>query len=227
VQLAVDGGSRHFSYVDRLTATLRPYDLFAAPVPSLTAEFYPLARTRMVVLNGLGITGDYGHAVGLSSADAGGTRVVTSWHNFDVGLRERIDLHQILLGVDLGFGAIDFHFDNPAGATAVLPSVSYRFLRFGLDLRAPFGAFSLFGGGSYLKVLSTGGEGDLFPRESVGGVDARLGGAYSFGQGFELSVGLGYTRFFYSMNPQPGDANVAGGALDEMARLSLGFAYLL
>ena len=33
--------------------------------------------------------------------------------------------------------------------------------------------------------------------------------------------------FFYSMNPQPGDANVAGGALDEMARLSLGFAYLL
>jgi hypothetical protein len=228
-QLAMEAGSRHFAYVDRLTAELRPYDLFAAPVPSIAIEIYPAARTHIPFLSGLAVTGDYARAVGLSSADAGGTKVGTAWQDFDVGLRERIGVGRaLLLGVNLGFGAVDFRFDGvPAGTMATLPSVGYRFLRAGLDLRGALGAFSLYGGGGYLQVLSAGPMGDLFPRESVGGVEARIGAAYVLARSFELSLGVGYTRFFYTFNPVPGDANVAGGALDEMARLSLGFAYLL
>ena len=42
----------------------------------------------------------------------------------------------------------------------------------------------------------------------------------------ELSLDVVYTRFFYDLLPQPGDTYVAGGALDQMATVSLGFAYL-
>jgi hypothetical protein len=228
VQAGVDAGSRHYSYVDRLTPQLRPYDLFAAPLASITAQVYPFARTSLAVLNGLGVTGDYARAFGLASADAGGTRVGTTWQDFDVGLRERIRMgHSLLMGINLGYGAVDFHFDSSPGSTAVLPSVSYRFLRAGLDLQIAFGAISVVFGGAYLPVLSTGSVGDLFPRENAGGAEARLGVAHLIGQSFEVSLGISYTRFFYSFNPVPGDANVAGGALDEMARLSLGLAYLL
>jgi len=232
VQASVEAGSRHVSYVDRITANLRPYDLFAAPLVSLAAEAYPLSRTRIPPpVTGLGVTGDYSRAFALSSADAAGARVGTQWQAFDLGLRDRIAFSRAtVLGVNLGYGSIDFDFDRP-GSGAVLPSVGYRFLRGGLDLRVHRGDLSVFGGGGYLAVLSAGTSGGkmgaLFPRESVGGVEARLGAAYLATAGLELSLGIAYTRFFYSMHPQPGDANVAGGALDEMARLSLGLAYLL
>jgi hypothetical protein len=232
VQASVEAGSRHLSYVDRITANLRPYDLFAAPLVSIAAEAYPLSRMRVPPpVTGLGVTGDYARAFALSSADAAGARVGTHWQAFDLDLRDRIALSQTMaLGVNLGYGAIDFDFDRP-GSGAVLPSVAYRFLRAGFDLRVDRGDLSVFCGGAYLPVLSAGNSGGrmggLFPRESVGGVEARLGAAYVATAGFELSLGIGYTRFFYSMHPQPGDANVAGGALDEMARLSLSLAYLL
>jgi hypothetical protein len=229
LQASVEGGSRHVSYVDRITASLRPYDLFAAPLASIAVEAYPLARTRLSPwVTGLGVTGDYARAFALSSADASGTRVGTHWQSFDVGLRDRIELapRWLILGVNLGYGAIDFNFDQP-GFSAALPNVGYRFLRASVDLRGSRGDVAIFAGGGYLGVLSSGKMGELFPRESVGGVEARIGAAYLVASGFELSLGIGYTRFFYSMHPQRGDANVAGGALDEMARLSLGLAYLL
>jgi hypothetical protein len=37
---------------------------------------------------------------------------------------------------------------------------------------------------------------------------------------------MAYARFFYTLNPQPGDSYVAGGALDQMAFGSLGAAYV-
>jgi hypothetical protein len=220
-------GSRHFSYTDRLTPTLRPYDLFAAPVASITLEFYPLAGMRLPVVSGLGVVGDYGRAVGLGSADSGGTQVATSWQFYDVGLRERLPLGaRTLVGVGIAYGANDFDFDQPSFA-ASLPTVDYSFLRASLDARVFFGSFSLFGGGGYLDVLKAGTISGVFPRESVGGVDAFLGGAYLLSPHLEVSARVAYTRFYYAFNPQPGDAYVAGGALDEMARLSLGLTYLL
>jgi len=227
VQAGLGVGSRHFAYTDRITASLRPYDLFAAPLASLQAEIYPLARTRVPFVSGFGVTGYYARALALSSADAGGQKVGTSWQSYGFGARERFAVTpNVLLGVNAGYGAVDFKFDTPSFNNAELPSVGYRFVRIGPDARFSFGSASVGLGGDYLVMLSTGDMAALFPRESVGGFDARLTGAYRFGQNVELSLGVEYTRFFYSMNPVPGDANVAGGALDELAGLSLGLAYL-
>jgi hypothetical protein len=227
VGAAIQGGSRDFRYVDRLTPTLRPYDLSAAPLVSIDGELYPLGRSHTPVLKDLGATFDYAMAFGLASTDSAGSPIATSWSAFDVGLRQRIPISRaVLLGLHAGYGEIDYSFHGSLATTAQLPGVEYRFLRAGLDARATVGSFAVYASGSYLDVLSTGLVGTYFARASVGGVEGRVGVAYALARGVELSLEGGYTRFFYTLNPEPGDAYVAGGALDQMARGSLGLAYL-
>jgi hypothetical protein len=223
-------GSRHFTYTDRLTAQLRPYNLGAAPIVSGSAEVYPLANTKLpAFVRGFGITGGYGLAVGLSSSASDASQVGTSWQMFDVGARERLRVSRaVLVGVSAGYGGNDFHLSTSSSALAgaVLPSVEYGFVRAGLDARVAFGALSIFGGGDYLDVVSTGHLGTVFPHETVGGVAGDVGVAYVFAKHFEASLAVRYTRFFFSANPVPGDTNVAGGMLDEMTHTSLKLAYM-
>ncbi len=227
LQVAMEGGLRHFSYVDRLTPSLRPYNLSFAPLFAIHGEVYPFAKMGVPVLSGFGATGSYARAFALSSKDAAGDHVGTTWQTFDIGARERLRLGDaVILGIDLGYGGDDFTFDTPVTATAQLPSAQYRTLRAGLDGRVALGALSARAAASYLDVLSTGDFGRLFPRTSVGGVEAELGLAYTIAPTFELSLDVAYTRFFYSLLPQPGDPYVAGGALDQMGTASLGFAHL-
>ncbi len=224
---ALQGGSRHFSYVDRLSPTLRPYDLFVAPLVTVGGEIYPLMNSSIPVLNELGATASYSRAFGLASADSGGAKVSTSWQTFGFGLRERLPLgSSFILGIDAGFGDNSFEFDNPVTPSAQLPSVNYKYVRGGLDGRFMRGDLSVHAGANYLDVLSTGDFAALFPRTSVGGVEGSLGVADQVGSAVEVSLDLDYTRFFYNLQPQPGDKYVAGGALDEMATISLGVAYL-
>ena len=224
---AMQGGSRHFSYVDRLTPTLRPYDLFVAPLIAIRGEIYPFSNTKIPVLSGLGATGDYARAFGLGSQDSAGNQVGTSWQAFDLGLRERLRVSEsFILGIDVGYGDDDFAFDSPVTTTAQLPSTNYEIFRGGLDGRFSRGSLSVHAGASYLAVLSTGEFGRIFPRTSVGGVAATLGIADVVAPSIEVALDVDYTRFFYNLSPVPGDAYVAGGALDQMATVSLGVAYL-
>ena len=110
---------------------------------------------------------------------------------------------------------IDFTFDGALGGGAELPSVGYRFVRPGVDtaIARPSGDHTA----SSIRSLGT----------SCAGVDASVGLAWPIARHLDLSFELAYTRFFYSLDPQPGDANVAGGALDEMARASLALGYRL
>ena len=227
VRASIAAASRDFAYVDRVTPSLRPYSLFAAPLASIDVEIYPLARARTPVLEGLGVTAGYARAFALSSADASCAAVTTSWGALDLGARERIRLGRAAIAALYGgYSAIDYRFDGALGPNAALPSVAYRFARAGADLRVLLGATSIYAAGSYLAVTSTGLE-SLFPRTTVGGVEARLGGARALAAGLELSIEIGYTRFYYAFHPEPGDAHVAGGALDQMARVGFAIACLL
>jgi hypothetical protein len=227
-QVGVNGGARHFVYNKRITAQLRNYDLTVVPLASLEIELYPLTGTGIPFVRGLGVTGAYSRAIGLSSSETGGVKVPTSWQNLDFGVRDRIHFDQnSLLGIGLGYGQTDFQFDQGQGALGVLPSVGYRFLRAGVDLRLFFGNISVFGGAQYLYSLSAGAIGNLFPHAQLGGLDAQLGGAYAIGEHFEVSLSLNYRRFYYAFNPGLNDANIAGGAIDEFEQLSLALGYLL
>ena len=228
IRAAIVSGSRNFSYVNRVTPTLRSYALFAAPMGLVNAELYPFARTALPVLRDLGITGDYARAFAVSSDDSTGTSVSSTWSLFDIGAHERIPLgHSWLLGIHGGYGEMTYSFAGSLDAPAELPGVDYRYVRGGADARAAVGDFSVYGYGSYLYVLSAGPLGGYFGRESVGGIEGRLGLSRDLGHGFEISFEVAYTRFFYAFNPQPGDPYVAGGALDQMALGSLGVTYML
>lgn len=219
-------GGRHFDYVDRVTAGLRSYDLAAAPRVGVAGAVYPFARSHDIS-RALGIGASCATALGLQSARTGAAAVDTSWTSYDVGLRARVALpgEASLVG-KLGYSAIDFGFAEEPGALrtttqgtqtrAVLPSVSYRFVRAGLDVRVPVWKLVVLGGGDYLAVQSAGALGERFPRAKVGGLEARLGLALPLATGFELRSGLVYERFFYDFRPEKGDANVAGGALDQL-----------
>ncbi len=229
----MEGGSRHFSYNQRVdgagnTTALRPYDLFVAPVVKIEGDVYPFRGLRVPGLQGLGAEGSFAMAFGLSSQDEEGNHVSTSWDAFDFGLRERLPIGpSFVLGIDAGYGDTSFTFQNPSPMTEALPSVHYEYLRAGLDGRYTIhGDLSISASFGYRDVMSTGDFGGLFPRASVGGVDASLGVAEQVAKGLELSLEIEYARFFYSLQPQPGDQYVAGGALDEMASLSLGLSYL-
>jgi hypothetical protein len=228
VSVASAAGSRHFAYVDRLTSSLRPYDLFAAPLASVRIEALPFVRSSNPVLRGLGLDGEYARAFGVSSADASGTPVSTTWQAFHADIRDVVALGAgVHSGAHVGFGANDFSFEGALGPGAVLPSVGYRFVRAGLDGQLDLHGLSVYAEASYLAVLSTGAFGSLFPRGSVGGIDARAGIVFLAGRHLDVSFELAYERFFYSLHPVPGDTNVAGGALDEMALASLGVGYRL
>jgi hypothetical protein len=227
LEAAMQAGTRHFEYVDRLTPSLRPYDLFVAPMVAVHGEAYPFVNTHLPVLGGLGAAGSYARAFALSSKDSAGHEVGTSWQSFDLGLRERIGIGEsFLLTVQLGYGSNAFSFDTPVATGTTLPSAQYKFLRGGLDGRFVHGALSVHAGASYLDVLSTGDFGTLFPRTTVSGIDATVGASYAIAPRIELSLDVVYTRFFYSLLPVPGDPYVAGGALDQMGTVSLGVGYL-
>ena len=230
LQAGVGVGSRHFSYVERVTPSLRPYDLAAAPLAAVSAVVYPLSFTRIPGLRDLGVTGEYARAFGVSSQDSTGTQVGTTWQSFDVGATERIAVGRaVTANVSLGYGGNDFQFNQGlSSAAAALPGVAYRFVRAGADVHVTFlSAFTAFGGGSYMDMLDTGATGQLFPRESVGGVEGHLGAAYALAKNWQVSLSAAYTRVFYSVNPVPGDTAVAGGALDEQTRLLAAFSYLM
>jgi hypothetical protein len=226
VRALVEVCTRHFSYLDRVTSSLRSYDLLAAPLVGVHGELFPLSRTKVPVLKDVSVIGDYRLAFGLSSTDATGDSVSTSWSSFDVGARERVHLNESLaLGLHGGYGQNDYTFGAVSEGTT-LPDVQYRFVAAGLDANLTLSRLSLYLSGSYLGVLSAGLIGTYFPRATLGGVEGTIGVAYSLAYGFELSLEVAYTRFFYSMNPEPGDAYVAGGALDQMGRGALGVGYV-
>ena len=57
------------------------------------------------------------------------------------------------------------------------------------------------------------------------GVDVGAGVAYPLPRGFEVALRARYTRYFSAFHPVPGDASVAGGALDEYITFGGGVSY--
>jgi hypothetical protein len=90
IAAAIQAGGRHVSYVDRLTPTLRKYDLFAAPLAAVSGQYYPLGHADAGLLEGLGFWAEYARAFALSSQDQSGTGAQTTWQVWEVGAREQL-----------------------------------------------------------------------------------------------------------------------------------------
>jgi hypothetical protein len=233
VYAGLEIGARDFRYTDRRSPALRDYALAAAPLVAVGGEAYPFAASGQPFIADLGVAGDYARAFALSSGTSSGSAgaVSTAWSRFDLGARFRVRLGEggHLLRVSLAYGEESFALATfGALGSAALPSVAYRYILPGVDVRLARGRFALHGGGAYLAVLGGGPVADRFPSSSLGGIEARLGLAVTVARGLELRADADYRRYFYALHPAaPGSTYVAGGALDQLAGVTMAVALLL
>jgi hypothetical protein len=224
--VGVELAGRRFAYTDALTGNLRPYDLFPAALVGVTGELFPFARTHGLA-RGLGLSFDYASALGLSSV-LGDERITTRWNRLGLDVHARFWPNGTpgpRVGAALGFGWTRFDFDAARPLSESLPAVSYRYLRAGLETRLPAGPVSAMASLGYRGVLSGGATYDRFRAHTLAGVDASLGVALPLGRGFEAELAATYTRYFATFSPEPGDAYIAGGAIDELLGLRLSVTY--
>ncbi len=230
VAAAFDLGGRFFSYNDGFSTNLRDYSVFGAPGAAVRAEVYPLATTGLLILRDLGLTGEFRGAFAISSQTKDGTEVDTQWLRFGGGLRFRVpfgpDDKPFVLGARGGFVKDFFTLDATGSLAAEAPSVDYTFLRAGLDGRFPIGPIAITAFGAYLGALDAGDTYTRFRDSSIGGIDVGGGLVVPIALGFEAFVSAEYIRWFYAFAPVPGDAYVAGGALDEYIHLEIGPQYV-
>jgi hypothetical protein len=206
------GFRRTFRYADDLFETLREYTLGAGPAFGVSLAWFPTAR--------LGVAGEIATSVGLDSQTTEGIEFPTRALHAVVGLRVRHPLGRHELRFALDGGLQDFTVDDAADMTPrpAIPNVAYRFARLGAEVRLALTESLQAGAGAgYRYILSSGEieEDDFFPRLSVHGVDASAWLGYRLGANLEARIGLAVERYFYAMNPEPGDPLVAGGAVDQ------------
>ena len=226
--LTFEIGGRRFAYSDPITPNTRDYDVFGAPMPAVAAEVYPAAGTTVPFLKDLGLTGSFARAFGISSATKSGSKLGTTWMRAGGGLRARFrpgSNEGPVLGVSGGVNFTSFTFDGSATLATSTPDVNYVSLRGGVDARIPFWRMALLLDAGYDGALSAGAVYDRFTGSTVGGLDFGAGFAILIASGFEARLTGHYTRYFYSFDPVPGNAYVAGGALDELLGIGIGVAY--
>jgi hypothetical protein len=218
LKLALGGGavSRHFDYTDDIFSALRDYELDSAAFFFLRAEWYPLARVGEGDLANFGVVGLYEHVFPPTSLTRDGRRFDTQSNGFFAGLRGRVPIEAHELGLVGGYGQQRFEVVGDESAPLV-PDVAYAYVRIGAEAELRFSEFLLGLELGKRFVLATGElETEAwFPHVGPDGVDLRAFVGHALASELDLVAGVQLTRYFFSMNPQPDDLRVAGGAVDQ------------
>ena len=220
-ELQLGGGvlSRRLAYRDDLFHALRGYALRAAPLGTLSGRWYPGAHLTNGIGAHIGFEGSFEQGLLFDSLDSGGrSHDSDAWgYSLAARLRQPSGAHQ--LGAALGYREQAFSVeggDLPSGEGAV-PGVTYRQLVAAVDARFVFGPVAIDGRLEAAHVLSAGEMGDTnwFPRATGNRVSAMLELAYAFGGALAVTAGVELRRYFFDLDPEPGDPFVAGGAIDQ------------
>lgn len=229
LELAVGGRlfSRSMSFADNIN-NVPGYQLDRAAAVTLDVALYPFAlgdTTRATWAAGLGVTANVKYALGIGTQVSGADgRARTEVHGYQLGARYRaaIGIVDLIPHVDY---AVETFLANVADLS---PDVGYRAVAMGMLARlAITRELSLRFGSDYLYVMSAGPltSPDRFPRATAHGVDLSVGGGYGISEALEVQLSLGMRRYGFDMHAQPGDAPLAGGAIDEYVFTTLGLAY--
>jgi hypothetical protein len=224
LSLGPELGARRVTYRDRISTGLASYQSGTLGLVRLAAQLYPSSGKGLPVVSDIGLFGSTSRSLRAEAQFAPGTTFEDQWHAWDVGARWRgIFAGEEWGSLSISYGSLSSELSGPPLYAVLLPSGTLQYWRPGLDIRFPLGPISLSICGGYLAVVVQDAIGHAFPRSSVGGLD--LGGAlaYSLNSRMELRLDGKYTRFFYTLNPLPGDPFVAGGALDEYVVAELAF----
>lgn len=221
--------NRSFTYSDDIFGALAPYELPVAPVVTLGVEWFPGGHWDLGLLSGLSVHAEGEVGLGLETVAGNGTAHATELWALGAGVRYRLRIDEVELMVDGGYRGYAFaiHEGNDGEPRPDVPNVEIHALRVGGGVRWDIGSGLFFsGGGAYLAPLAAGeiASEDWFPRASVGGVEADAAFGIAIDD-IELRAVFAMRRFFYAMNPEPGDARVAGGAVDQSLSGALELSY--
>jgi hypothetical protein len=220
--------SRRFTFHDDLFDALASYRLGSAPAVALEGEWYPGAHWTSGAAANLGLRVRYVSMFATRSEpsiNVGGESFQTRHDRLEGGLRARVPLArgELALGTDVGRQRFLLHVPE-GGQARALPSVAYSYVRFEAAASyqpRPWLRLDLLAG--YLHPWAFGelGSDAWFPRVSGGGVDGRAVAAFVLASQLELRVVAEARRIFLHMHPEPGDARVAGGGLDQVRAVGL------
>jgi hypothetical protein len=215
---------RDFSYNDNQRGDQQAYKLPAVPAPTLTIDYFFLPN--------FGATAGGEYSVALVSQDGAGNKYKTSSLGYFIGGKGRYFLSG---GTELQGGiayAVNGFKVVPDASDMMPPHVAgvlYEQVRVGGSTRIPLNEkTAIIGGANYLHLLSMGAiKKDYFPNTKGRGGEgfAGLAFALSWMKGLEGRVTADLRRYVFTMNPDPMDTRIAGGAIDQYIGLNLGVAY--
>jgi hypothetical protein len=219
--------SRNMSYADNFSG-LPGYRLARASAINADLAFHPLALIpgAGTVLGGFGLTGNITYALGIGTqgaAAADGSPARTEVWGWEAGVRQRIPIGIVDLLPHVSYLVDTFM----ASGAELAPDVRYTVVRSGLGARLYLSdRATVQASADYLHVLDAGPlTTDRFPRATVQGMDLTLGASYAFNDSVEGLVSVGLRRYGFDMKVQPGDALIAGGAIDEYMSMTIGVSY--
>jgi hypothetical protein len=232
LRAGLEVGARWFAYSDPLViaTNLRPYDVVGVPLLTFGGELRPFVWSRVPVLEKLAISFDYAFAPTLDSSTNDSEDINTMWDHGDLNVHVPVRLgkhdHAPQIGATIGYGWLGFSFATTGPLAAEIPSASYRFVRIGLTTQIPLSKrWAINAAFDYLGPLAGGAVYDRFRDSTINGIDAQFGIGVEFARGTRALLSIDYTRFFSSFVPIPGDAYVAGGALDQFGGVKIGIEY--
>jgi hypothetical protein len=223
--------NRSLTYHQDISARpLLPYYLPAGPILIVDVVAYPHGPSGNDATSNLGFEADLQQGIVSSQLPIGANeaRFDNSVHDFAGGVRYRFapsTADEIFISATYGEDA--FTFSGPNRGDLAIPDTIYRYLRSGIGARVGVGGglsvraalgYRALNAVEGIKALTNAGGPQmeaLFPRLVVSGADADVEGDYAIDDRFAIRLGVGWRRYWYSMNSRPGDASVAGGAIDQ------------
>jgi hypothetical protein len=217
--LQAGGGiqSRGLSYRDDLFSELGDYSLTAAPWLRAAARWYPGAHFTRDAFAHIGITGEFGSVLGVTSRQRSGASFPTDSWRFDVGVDVRLPIDPVEIGLGFTYGIQTFSVgSNEDGDAAQVPNVQYQSLRpmarVRLDIGVGLYADAAFG---WRFLTGVGPLSEWFPRNSGSGFDLGAGFGWESDMGLGVRLGFEMQRYFFAFHPEPGDPLIVGGAEDQ------------
>jgi len=215
---------------------LVPYKLPFGPALKASARFYPAALVRDDVASYFGVEGEFelGIATTTELQEPGKPvqELKTSTQSFAVGVRARLPINMVELGIFGMYGSHSFILlGDEGGANGVeplVPDVKYDFIRVGADVRARIAKFFVAGRVAPRILLSMANidlEYVWFPGAKGRGLDFGLEFGYGFLPFLDVVAGGDVIRYGFDFNGIPSETPcdpvlgckapvVAGGATD-------------
>jgi hypothetical protein len=223
----VGSSVRRLFFRDRLTPTLAGWRSGALALGGLSLQAYP-STGRLPILDDVGAYAWYARSLKSRTLTADGTLAFNTQEiAWEAGLRWRAILNGRERGaVSFGYGSLRHDFSGARLPGFLLPAGTIQYWRPGLEGRIAVGPVVLGAGAAYLIIVRQDFLSAFFPRASKRGIEVSAQASMNVWK-VDLRLSGRYTRFFYSLHPQPYDPYIAGGALDEVFAVDLACGYRL